>query len=148
MKRVAFLILFLMSILVIWWQIERVYWEYFTPVSGIICGEIIITNPDKKVCAGSLMSYSITWDKKQRGACVIKRQLINSYLIPYDSEEPPEKPLGKQVILGKLHVPKNADPGDHWFMRWSVECPVGPYNKIIPITKDSERFVIVDCRGK
>lgn len=108
-------------------------------------GLIKIINLNKTVCAGDLMRYVNVIDKRMPGACVVKRQLVNSYVINYDPVEPPEKELGKQAILGTLHVPSKADPGDHWFMRWSAECDVTFLKRKMIINGISEKFTVVDC---
>ena len=134
-----------MTMLVAWWQFERVRWEYFTPTPAVIHGDIKILNKDKSVIAGQWMFYEVSLEKKLHGACIVKRQLVNSYTVSYDPSYPPEKPLGPQYVKGKLHIPRGTDPGQDWFMRLSLECPVGPYNKVVIINAVTERFQVIDA---
>jgi len=53
-----------------------------------------------------------------------------------------EKTMGPQTIRSSIHVPSGTDPGI-WFMRWTVECPVGTEGRVITVTRESERFMVI-----
>jgi hypothetical protein len=126
---------------------ERWYWTYWDFKPLTIHGKIKIKNPGSIVCAGSLMIYEVCFDKTMDVACTIKKQMVNSYLISYDPEEPPRKPLGSyQKATGSAHIPGRTDPGE-WFMRWTAECPTGPYGRVIFVNAVSDKFQVIDCEG-
>jgi hypothetical protein len=132
---------------------ERWYWKYWNHVPLVLYGgtasnpneKIKVLNPDNSVCAGELMKYEVDLDKRMDVACTVKRQLVNSYLIPYDPYEPPRKELGRQKAKGALHIPGKTDPGSEWFMRWTSECEVGPDGLKVATTAVSNKFTILDC---
>ncbi len=107
---------------------------------------IKVTN--KTVCAGALMHYENKIDKLHCGTCVVKRNLTNSYVIPYEPIEPPEKHLGVQVVPGFLHVPRYADPGSNWQMNWTAECPRTFLERKMIISGRSEKFTVINCGDK
>jgi hypothetical protein len=142
MKKAILIVLLLMFGLSMVVIAERAIWRYwpFEPLK--MCPTIKVMNPGKVVMAGSMMIYEVSFDKTMPVACTIKRQLINSYRVDYDALTPPQKELGPQKAVSSIHVPSYADAGE-WFMRWTAECYVGPENRIISITRESERFQVI-----
>jgi hypothetical protein len=118
------------------------YWD-FEPL--VVYG-ITVTNPNREVCQGSIMKYDIDFDKRMEASCTVKRALVNDYLVNYEPVHPPRKALGRQIAKGDLFVPKIAETHP-WMMRWTAECEVGPYKRIIAVTKESCKFHVVDCSG-
>jgi hypothetical protein len=117
-------------------------WHIIYPDTPMVLYSITVTNPGKVVKAGDRMTYLVDFDKKLRGTCRVKRQLVNSYLIDYDVEEPPEKEMGRNEAKGKLHVPRGADPG-LWYMRWTAECPTGIPGQVVPTSGKSDTFEVI-----
>jgi hypothetical protein len=116
---------------------------YVWPWEPIVIYSIKITTP--VVCTGGLLVYEAKIDKREDVACVVKRNLANSYLITYDPTEPPRKELGPQIVTARLHVPLKTDPGNNWEMNWTVECEK-PFKKpFVWSLKDKEKFTVVDC---
>jgi len=128
--------------------VDRWYWEHWPMVPLVLHGDKIkITNANREVCQGSMLLYAIEGEKlMEYTGAVVKRQLINSYVITYPASQPPTKPMGHIDVGGHLHVPKMAEVGD-WYMRWEVIVPLGPekYGRKFSIAKNSEPFWVVDC---
>jgi len=143
MKKLIGASLAILSLVMLLRWADYFYWRYFPFEPLSVCPDKIeVMNPFKQVHAGMLMLYSVKVDKKMPGTCKVKRQLINSYRIDYDPVEPPEKTIGPQTIRSSIHVPSGTDPGI-WFMRWTVECPVGTEGRVITVTRESERFMVI-----
>jgi hypothetical protein len=125
---------------------ERWYWKYWPMTPAIVYG-IKVTNPGKTVCPGQPMTYEVDIDRKLKGPVTIKRQLVNSAVITLPSSEPPEKPLGRQIVPAQVPTSRAADYGE-WFMRWTAEYELGPEkNRTETISMNSDKYHVVSCEG-
>lgn len=125
---------------------ERWYWSYY-PFKPAILHSIKITNPEKTVCRGQLMTYDVDIDKKMDVPVTIKRQLVNSRVVTINPENPPWKPLGRKIYHNAIMVSPFDDLGE-WWMRWTAEYEVGPNGRIVPVHGESDKYIVVDCSSK
>lgn len=115
---------------------------YIFPWEPLIIHEVKITTPVVK--AGDRLRYQVTYSKNEDVVCVVKRGLSNSFLISYDTKEPPRKLLGENLIQPNIaHIPRYADPGDKWYLDITWECEKD-FRKQFVITKRTGPFTVVD----
>ena len=121
--------------------IERAYWRYwdFKPVT---IHSISILNPGKTALAGGLLIYEVDMTKNMATACTVKRQLVDGHLIDYDEVAPPAKPLGRQKAVASVSIPRATDTST-WFMRYTLDCPMGPEGRHVYVNSRSEDFRVV-----
>jgi hypothetical protein len=142
MKKAFLVLLSIMAVLSVVLTAEKYYWRYwpFEPIE--VCDPLLVMNPGKIVKAGTLLIYKVDFDKKMDVPCTIQRQLVNGYRIDYDAVKPPRKALGKQSALGQVQVPSGTDVG-MWKLRWEISCKVGPEDREISYTRETEPFAVV-----
>lgn len=143
-RKMVFRILVIMCIVLCGLWAERLYWAYW-PFEPLIVHGIKIINPDNTVCAGSNLLYQMEIEKQMDVPAKVKRQLVNSYIIDYPAIEPPDKPLGSQVVTTTVPVPEYADAG-LYHLRWAVEYEVGPDKRPITVRTESKPFMVVKCK--
>lgn len=140
-KKITGVCIIVMTVLVTVMWIDHFYWQYW-PFEILKVKSIKVLNQDKKVKAGDLMLYEVSFDKYKDTPCVIKRQLINSYKVDYDRLFPPRKVTGVNLRnVSTIHVPSYIDTGI-WFMRWTAECRITE-GRVISYTYESEKFEVI-----
>jgi hypothetical protein len=145
----AIIVLFLAIVVTPRW-LDTLYEDYFVDWTPSILHKLVVTNQNKKICQGGELYYDVHMTKIKDYSFKIKRELVNSYSIHYDTLTPPRKPLGPdQVFPQKIYVPKSAEVGD-WKLRWTVEYDIPPHGSqkswtIYSITGDSDKFWVVEC---
>lgn len=146
LKWLSFIILFLLIILALEEQGERLYWKYgnFEPL--IIEGKVKILNP--KVYPGEDLFWQITYTKKMDIIPSISCQLVNYVVYTITVDPPASKPLNvKQTCVFPLRIPRAADYGQYKMIR-TYRYPVGPNGRIITKTVESEPFWVVPAPAK
>jgi hypothetical protein len=126
------------------------YWHFFPSVPLIVYSEkFLVMNPDKKVCTGSNMIYATDFEKKYEVQCRIARQLVDNTVITYTVTEPPIKEQKRMRENYEIYVPKNAETGHWWYMRWTADCDgLNIVDNPAPVSRVTEKFLVVDCGGK
>jgi hypothetical protein len=148
-KRIALgLIIGFIIIFVLPEKVKIFYEDHFVDWTPAIVHRIVLR--DTEACQGGKLFYDIHLDKYRDFEYTVKRQIVDSYNITYDSVVPPRKPLGPGVYAGSVYIPKSAEIGD-WFLRWTVEYKIPPHGSqkettTYAITVNSEKFWVVKCK--
>jgi hypothetical protein len=143
MKKMVLVCLIIMALTGLWMKGEQAYWQYWNFEPVIIHSEILpVKNYGTPLRPGDILKYSVDGTKTMDVVCVVKRQLINGYVIDFEAVEPPAKKLNeRKTVPASLPLPKNIDAGT-WRLRSTWECYVGPEKRPIRVTRESEKFEV------